>query len=168
MTMMSDLRLRNVTERDLARCFAIEQIAYAGDEAASKEKILKRIRQYPEGFIVLENDHEVIGFINCGATDRVEMADDEFKSLVGHDPKGKKIVIMSVVVHPDYQQQGMAGRLLVHFIDAMRTLGKTDLYLMCQTELIDLYARYGFVYLTESASDHGGLSWHEMRLTLLP
>ncbi|MFT4675746.1 MAG: ribosomal protein S18 acetylase RimI-like enzyme, partial [Reinekea sp.] len=59
MTMMSDLRLRNVTERDLARCFAIEQIAYAGDEAASKEKILKRIRQYPEGFIVLENDHEV-------------------------------------------------------------------------------------------------------------
>ncbi|WP_320823639.1 GNAT family N-acetyltransferase [Reinekea sp.] len=164
--MMSKLRLRIVAERDLDRCFTIEQVAYAGDEAASKEKILKRIRQYPEGFVVLENDREMIGFINCGATDRVEMADDEFKSLVGHNPKGKKIVIMSVVVHPDYQRQGMAGRLMVHFIAAMRALGKTELNLMCQTELIALYARHGFVYLAESASDHGGLSWHEMRLTL--
>ncbi len=63
---MSELNIRTVREQDLERCFEIEITAYSGDEAASKEKILKRIRTYPEGFIVLENDQEIIGFINAG------------------------------------------------------------------------------------------------------
>ena len=79
---------------------------------------------------------------------------------------GEHVVIMSVVVHPDYQRQGHAGRLMRHFIDAMRALGKADIYLICQRELIPMYAAHGFVHLGPSNSDHGGLSWHEMSLTL--
>jgi len=52
------------------------------------------------------------------------------------------------------------------FIDRMKALGKSDIYLICQTELIDMYARYGFVSLGASDSDHGGLSWNEMSLSL--
>ena len=63
---MSELNIRSVKESDLDRCFEIESVSYAGDEAASKEKILKRIKTYPEGFIVLENEVEIIGFINSG------------------------------------------------------------------------------------------------------
>ncbi len=163
---MTHLNIRNVTEQDIDRCYEIETNAYAGDEAASKEKILKRIRTYPEGFIVLENEREIIGFINAGATDNVVLSDEEFKELVGHDPKGKQIVIMSVVVHPDYQGQGMASRLMDEFIGRMKAMEKREIYLICQTELIPMYARFGYQDLGPSDSDHGGLSWHEMSLTL--
>ncbi|WP_370280438.1 GNAT family N-acetyltransferase [Pontibacterium sp.] len=163
---MSHLNIGNVTERDLDRCYEIETVSYGGDEAASKEKILKRIRTYPEGFTVLENEREIIGFINAGATDNVVLSDEDFKELVGHDPNGKKIVIMSVVVHPDYQGQGMAGKLMDDFIGRMKLMGKDEIYLICQKELITMYAKFGYQDLGPSESDHGGLSWHEMSLSL--
>lgn len=163
---MSMLVIRKVTESDLDRCFEVETVSYAGDEAATKEKILTRIQTYPEGFIVLENQDEIIGFINAGATHKVALSDEAFKELVGHDPQGEYIVIMSVVVDPKYQGQGMANRLLADFIERMAALGKKQIYLICQTELIPLYAKHGFVHLGESDSDHGGLSWHEMSLSL--
>ena len=71
---MPDVKIRTVKEQDLNRCFEIESVAYAGDEAATKDNILKRIKTYPEGFIILENDREIIGFINSGATHEVEPA----------------------------------------------------------------------------------------------
>jgi ribosomal protein S18 acetylase RimI-like enzyme len=163
---MPDVNIRIVKEQDLDRCFEIESVSYSGDEAATKDKILKRINAYPEGFIVLENDTEIIGFINSGATHEIELSDEEFKELVGHDPEGKYIVILSVVVHPAYQGKGMASKLMNSFIDRMKALGKSDIYLICQTELIDMYERFGFVDLGASDSDHGGMSWNEMSLSL--
>ena len=163
---MPDINIRIVTEQDLDRCFEIESVSYSGDEAATKDKILKRIKTYPEGFIVLENDREIIGFINSGATHEVELSDEEFKELVGHDPEGKHIVILSVVIHPDYQRKGMASKLMYRFIDKMKALGKTDIFLICQPELIGMYAGYGFVNLGESDSGHGDMSWNEMSLSL--
>ena len=163
---MPDLNIRIVNEHDLDRCFEIESVSYSGDEAATRDKILKRINTYPEGFIILEIDTEIIGFINSGATRKVELSDEEFKELIGHDPEGKHIVIMSVVIHPDYQRRGMASKLMHSFIDKMRSLDKSDIYLICQSELIDMYAGYGFVNLGISESDHGGMSWNEMSLSL--
>ncbi len=163
---MTDINIRIVNEHDLDRCFEIETVSYSGDEAATKDKILKRINTFPEGFIVLEDDREIIGFINSGATHEVELSDEDFKELVGHDSDGEHIVILSVAVHPSYQGKGMAGKLMNSFIDRMKALGKSDIYLICQTELIDMYAKYGFVDLGASNSDHGGLSWNEMFLPL--
>ena len=163
---MAEENIRIVKEQDLDRCFEIESVSYAGDEAATKDKILKRINTYPEGFIVLEIDGQIAGFINSGATHTVELSSEEFKELIGHDPEGKHIVILSVVVHPAFQGKGLASKLMNNFIDRMRAQGKSDIYLICQTELIDMYAKFGFVNLGESESDHGGLSWHEMSLSL--
>lgn len=163
---MSDVIIRTVEEEDLDRCFEIESVSYSGEEAATRDKILKRIKNFPEGFIVIENNREIVGFINSGATHEVKLSDEAFKELVGHDPDGKYIVILSVVVHPDYQGKGMASKLMNSFIDRMKALGKSDIYLICQTELIDMYAGYGFVSLGASDSDHGGLSWNEMSLSL--
>jgi len=163
---MARLTIRNVKESDVGRCFEIETLAYAGEEAATKEKIFTRIKGYAEGFIVLENENEIIGFINSGATHKVVLSDETFKELVGHDPDGRYIVIMSVVIHPDYQGQSFTTKLMNHFIAQMKQLNKTSIYLICQTELVEIYAKYGFTHLGESDSSHGGLSWHEMSLAL--
>lgn len=163
---MPMLNFRHPTPLDLDRCYEIETTSYAGDEAATKEKILKRIEIYPQGFLLLENEREIIGFINSGATDNIQLSDEAFKELIGHDSAGKTIVIMSVVTHLNYQRQGMASRLMKRFISDMKELGKHKIFLICQTELIPMYASYGFVNLGVSDSEHGGLSWHEMGLEL--
>ncbi|APC17951.1 GNAT family N-acetyltransferase [Pseudomonas frederiksbergensis] len=158
--------IRQVTRADLDRCFAIEIEAYEGDEAATREKIATRIATWPQGFIVAEVDGVVAGFINSGAAYQVEMADEAFKEMIGHDPDGPQVVIMSVVVHPDFQGQGLAKRLMTEFIARMRDLGKIRINLMCKERHVPLYAGLGFAYLKASASDHGGMAWHEMALDL--
>lgn len=164
--MEAKLMLREVVESDLNRCYEIETVSYGGDEAASKEKILMRISNYPQGFIVLEVNGVIAGFINSGACHEVVLSDEEFKELIGHDANGEHIVIMSVVVHPDYQGKGYAHTLLKEFITRMKQLKKSSIHLICQTHLVDLYASHDFVYQGESDSDHGGLAWHEMILDL--
>lgn len=163
---MTAVSIRYVEEKDIDRCFEIECAAYSGDEAATREKILNRIKTYSDGFIVLENDKEIIGFINSGAADEIQLSDEDFKELIGHDPDGKNVAIMSVAVHPQYQKQGYASKLMRHFLAMVKLLQKKEVYLICQTDLVAMYAKFGFVDLGPSDSTHGGLSWHEMSMVL--
>ncbi len=105
----TDHLIRQVIIEDLDRCYAIERAAYAGDAAATREKIAHRIREYPEGFILLEHEGVVAGFVSDGATDEVDLASEAFKDLEGHDPAGMQVVVLSVAVHPLFQGRGSLG-----------------------------------------------------------
>lgn len=153
---------RNARSVDAKRCFDIETSAYQGEEAATLGKIAKRIATYPEGFLILEMDGRVTGFINCGCAHTVEMADEEFKELKGHDPDAPNVVIMSVVIDPLHQGKGHARALMEEFVSRMQQMGKSAIYLMCKEQHIPLYEKLGYCYLRVSASDHGGKTWHEM------
>ncbi|MFV3402656.1 MULTISPECIES: GNAT family N-acetyltransferase [Pseudomonas] len=163
---MTTLHFRQPTLEDAERCHAIEISAYEGDEAATLEKIRTRIAQYPEGFLLLERQGEIIGFINSGCAFTVEMADEAFKELVGHDPAAPNVVIMSVVVDPAHQGQGYARRLMDAFIQRMNALHKQSIHLMCKEQHVELYRRMGYQYVQPSPSEHGGMAWHEMLMRL--
>ena len=153
---------RNARPTDARRCFEIETAAYDGDEAATLEKISRRIDVYPDGFLILEVEGEVVGFINCGCAHEVKMSDEEFKELIGHDPNAPNVVIMSVVVDPSQQNKGLSRALMDAFILRMRRMGKATIHLMCKEHHVPLYEKFGYRYLQPSASDHGGMTWHEM------
>ena len=157
---------RRPTLNDVDRCFEIEITAYEGDEAATREKIATRIADYPQGFLLLEVDGQAVGFINSGCAWEVVMSDEAFKELVGHDAVAPNVVIMSVVVDPQWQGKGYAAQLMHTFIDEQRALGKQSIHLMCKTQHIELYRKFGFAYIKPSESDHGGMAWHEMIKTL--
>ncbi|MDU8912552.1 GNAT family N-acetyltransferase [Aestuariicoccus sp. MJ-SS9] len=157
---------RNAQPSDADRCFEIETSAYEGDEAATHAKISKRIETYPDGFLVLEVNGRVVGFINCGCAHEVEMSDEDFKELIGHDPDAPNVVIMSVVVDPAEQGKGRSRALMDEFVGRMRRMGKATIYLMCKEHHVPLYEKLGYGYLRPSASDHGGMAWHEMSMTL--
>ncbi|MDH0303659.1 MULTISPECIES: GNAT family N-acetyltransferase [unclassified Pseudomonas] len=163
---MSTLTFRHALSTDVDRCYQIETSAYEGDEAATREKIATRIAQYPDGFLVLEADDQVIGFINSGCAHEVLMSDEAFKELVGHDPQAPNVVIMSVVLDPVHQGQGHASRLMTRFVEQMRERGKATIHLMCKARHVGLYERMGYAYVRPSASDHGGMAWHEMVMVL--
>lgn len=157
---------RLATAADLARCFHIESTAYEGDEAASEARIAKRIARYPQGFLVMELAGEVIGFINSGCAWEVVMSEEEFKELVGHDPAAPNVVIMSVVLDPAQQGKGYATLLMREFIERMRSADKRSIHLMCKERHVALYAKFGYRYVKPSASEHGGMAWHEMVMEL--
>ena len=160
------LTFREANIADADRCFAIETSAYEGDEAATHAKIGKRIETYPEGFLIAEDGGNVVGFINSGCAHEVEMADEAFKELIGHDPEAPNVVIMSVVVDPAAQGRGHSRALMKEFIDRMRRMGKVTIHLMCKDHHVPLYKKFGYRYLRPSASEHGGVAWHEMVMTL--
>ncbi|MDA5095207.1 GNAT family N-acetyltransferase [Aliiroseovarius sp. KMU-50] len=159
-------KFRNAQPSDAIRCFEIETSAYEGDEAATLEKISKRIEVYPDGFLILEIEGETVGFMNCGCAHNVEMSDEEFKELVGHDPNAPNVVIMSVVVDPAQQGKGLSRALMVEFVGRMKKMGKSAIYLMCKEHHVPLYERFGYRYLNPSTSGHGGMTWHEMSMEL--
>ena len=163
---MSTPHLRQPVIQDAERCYQIEIGAYEGDEAATLEKIRTRIAQYPEGFLILEVDGQIVGFINSGCARDVVMSDEAFKELVGHDPAAANVVIMSVVVDPAFQGRGYAKVLMNAFIQRMKTLDKQTIHLMCKEQHVELYRRMGYQYVQPSPSDHGGMAWHEMIMAL--
>ncbi|BBP83826.1 N-acetyltransferase [Pseudomonas sp. Pc102] len=163
---MSTPTFRNATLSDTDRCYQIEISAYEGDEAATREKIATRIGQYPEGFLILELDGAVVGFINSGCAHEVVMSDEAFKELVGHDAEAPNVVIMSVVIDPAYQGKGLSSLLMRTFVQRMREKGKATIHLMCKERHVELYRRMGYRYVQPSSSDHGGMAWHEMVMDL--
>ncbi|MBD3662351.1 GNAT family N-acetyltransferase [Sulfitobacter aestuariivivens] len=160
------IEFRNAKPPDATRCFEIEIDAYQGDEAATLEKISKRIEVYPDGFLILLMEGEIVGFINCGCAHEVEMSDEEFKELVGHDPDAPNVVILSVVVDPAHQGKGLSRALMTEFVGRMKRLGKSTIHLMCKEHHVPLYERFGYSYLQPSASNHGGMTWQEMSMKL--
>jgi len=151
---------------DTDRCYQIETQAYEGDEAATREKIATRIARYPQGFLVMELDGDIIGFINSGCARHVVMANESFKELVGHDADAPNVVIMSVVIDPAHQGKGHASLMMQTFVAQMARLGKQTIHLMCKARHVELYARLGYRYVKPSESDHGGMAWHEMTMDL--
>jgi len=163
---MSTPIFRQATPADVDRCYTIEITAYEGDEAATREEIATRINRYPEGFMFMELDGDVIGFINVGCAWDVVMSDEEFKELIGHDPAAPNVVIMSVVLDPDFQGQGYSSLMMREFVSRMKTMNKQTIHLMCKDRHVDLYAHFGYRYIKPSESDHGGMAWHEMMMEL--
>lgn len=163
---MSTTSFRQPVLSDAERCHAIEIGAYEGDEAATLKKIRTRISQYPQGFLLLEHEQSIIGFINSGCAHQVVMSDEAFKDLVGHDPLAPNVVIMSVVVDPAHQGKGYAKQLMSEFIMRMQAQGKQTIHLMCKEQHVALYRKMGYQYVQPSPSEHGGMAWHEMLMVL--
>jgi len=163
---MTRSTFRQAAPPDSARCFEIERAGYEGDEAATVEKISKRIAVYPEGFLLMEVDGQIVGFINSGCARHVVMSDESFKELVGHEPDAPNVVIMSVVVDPAHQGRGYSTLLMREFVGRMRRAGKAAIHLMCKSRHVDLYAKQGYRYVKLSDSTHGGMTWHEMIMEL--
>jgi len=71
-----------------------------------------------------------------------------------------------VVLDPAYQGKGYASLLMRQFIELMKKMDKRTIHLMCKTQHVELYKKWGYQYIKPSESDHGGMAWHEMLMKL--
>jgi predicted N-acetyltransferase YhbS len=162
----SNVLVRTVTPVDVERCAAIEAACFPPEEAASPERVAQRATTFARGFLVAELDGVVYGMVNGAASHRPDLADEEFKALVGHEEDGANLVIFSLAVHPDFQGRSLSTALVNAYLERAREDGRRAVLLLCKERLVPYYARFGFVDRGLSASTHGGARWHEMAVTL--
>ena len=162
---MIGINIRQVNKNDVDSCYRTEFTCYTSD-GATREKVLKRIMFFPEGFLVAESKGKIIGLINSASTDKEEITDEEFKDMVGHVKEGGNMVVFSLAVLPEFQGNGISKQLMARFIEVSKGLKKEKILLICKSDLIPYYQSFGFLYSGKSKSQHGGFEWHEMYLLL--
>ena len=159
-----DLNIRQATMNDLDRVTEIEAICFPEAEAASRESIEDRLKVYNDSFLVCETDGKMIGFINGGVINEKTIRDEFYGDASFHNSKGDYQSIFGVDVLPEYRQKGVAGQLIRALIEVAEKAGRKGLTLCCKEEKIHYYAKFGFVDIGKSKSEHGHAVWYDMVL----
>ena len=162
---MIDVDIRPANKHDVDGCFRTESACYTSD-GATREKILKRIMLFPEGFLIAASEGKIIGLINSASTDKEDITDEELKDMVGHVKDGENMVVFSLAVLPEFRGNGISKQLMARFIEVSKAMKKEKILLICKSELVPYYQNYSFLYGGKSNSKHGGFEWHEMYLLL--
>lgn len=158
------MELRKASAKDLDAIAAVEAVCFPEAEAASRESLQKRLAVYPDHFWLLEEDGNLISFVNGMVTSLPDLTDEMYEKADMHDPNGDWQMIFGVDTIPSHRKMGYAGKVLRAVIEESRQAGRKGLVLTCKERLIPFYAGFGFIDEGVSESDHGGVIWHQMRL----
>lgn len=158
------MKIRNANINDLNRITEIEKICFPDSEAASKKSFEGRLTDYPNHFWVLEDDNEIVSFINGLVTDKEHLEDEMYSNSSIHNENGAWQMIFGVDTIPEYRGRGCAGLLIKKMIENAKAENRKGLVLTCKDHLVKYYSKFGFIDEGISESNHGGVTWHEMRL----
>ena len=157
--------LRRATEADLDVVTALEAVCFPPAEAAGREAFDWRLRCYASHFWVLERDGRIISFVNGPVTKERDLVDEMFASPAYCDDSVEWQIIFGVATHPYYQHQGLASLVMRRFIADAKGNGCEVVVCACKEPGIPFCARFGYIDEGLSSSTHGGVPWHQMRLT---
>ncbi len=159
--------IRTATAADIEAVTALETACFPPAEAAARESMRWRLDTYPSHFWVAERDGQIVSMVNGPVTAERDLSDPMYDSPDYHnEQQGEWQMIFGVATHPSCQRQGLAGRLLRRVICQARAEGRRGVVLTCKEAKIAFYEQFGFRDEGLSASVHGGVPWHQMRLTL--
>ena len=159
------MNIRNATMEDLEFLTAIEAACFPPAEAATRESFAKRLAVYPNHFWLLEEDGQVVSFVNGMVTDEPLLRDEMFEDAALHNEDGAWQMIFGVNTLPEYRRRGLAGVLLERAAADARARGRKGCVLTCKDRLIHYYEKFGYRNEGVSQSVHGGVVWYDMRLT---
>ena len=159
------MHIRTASMSDLVALTAIEAACFPAAEAATEQDFAKRLAVYPDHFWLLEQDGEIVSFVNGMVTDEADLRDEMYTDASLHDPNGAWQMIFGVNTLPKYRRQGFAEQVLRRVIADAKAQGRKGCVLTCKEQLVHYYAKLGFKNEGVSESTHGGVVWYAMRLT---
>lgn len=160
------MNIRNGRISDVDELTAIEAECFPAAEAAERKSFEDRLKHYADHFWILEDDNgKIISFVNGMVTDEEHLTDKMYENASMHDENGAWQMIFGVNTLSKYRKNGYAETVLRRVIDDAKKQGRKGLVLTCKEKLIHFYGKLGFVDEGVSDSEHGGVVWHEMRLT---
>ncbi len=162
------ITIRKATPADAALLTNIEAACFPPAEAASRERFDGRLAVFADHFFILQVDGRPVGFINGMVTEELYIEDVMFEKAQMHRPDGAWQSIFGLDVLPQYRRRGYAARLMDAMIELARSQGRRGVTLTCKEHMLHYYAKFGFVPLGASASQHGGARWFDMVLEFTP
>ena len=160
------MNIRNGRISDVDELTAIEAECFPAAEAAERKSFEDRLKHYADHFWILDDDNgKIISFVNGMVTDEEHLTDKMYENASMHNENGAWQMIFGVNTLLEYRKKGYAETVLRRVIDDAKKHGRKGLVLTCKEKLIHFYGKLGFVDEGVSDSEHGGVVWHEMRLT---
>lgn len=160
------MNIRNGRISDVDELTAIEAECFPAAEAAERKSFEDRLKHYADHFWILEDDNgKIISFVNGMVTDEEHLTDKMYENASMHNENGAWQMIFGVNTLPEYRKKGYAEAVLRRVIDDAKKQERKGIVLTCKEKLIHFYGKLGFVDEGVSDSEHGGVVWHEMRLT---
>ncbi|MFR1112424.1 MAG: GNAT family N-acetyltransferase [Blautia sp.] len=159
------MKIRTAKMGDLKELTKVEAQCFPQQEAASKEVLRERLSVYPDHFRILEEDGQILSFINGMVTDEAKIRDEMFAEAHLHRLDGRWQAIFGVDTLPGYQKRGFASLLMEQVIADAKIQGREGCILTCKERLLPFYERFGYVNEGVSQSVHGGAMWYDMRLS---
>ena len=160
------MNIRNGRISDVDELTAIEAECFPAAEAAERKSFEDRLKHYADHFWILEDDNgKIISFVNGMVTDEEHLTDKMYENALMHNENGAWQMIFGVNTLPKYRKNGYAEAVLRNVISDAKEQSRKGLVLTCKEKLIHFYGKLGFVDEGVSDSEHGGVVWHEMRLT---
>ncbi len=159
--------IRKATMADLAQVTAVETACFLPAEAATEAEFKERLHFYGDHFWLLFADTtetKLIGFVDGMVTDLEDLTDEMYEKASMHQENGQWQMIFGLNTLPEYRRQGYAGILVKQVIAAAKEQGRKGVVLTCKEQLVHYYAKFGFEDEGVSASTHGNVVWHQMRM----
>ncbi|GHP13084.1 N-acetyltransferase [Lentilactobacillus fungorum] len=146
----------------LPEIMAIERSGFSSTEAATEAAMRDRIQLYPDTFITAVSDGQLAGYIVGPSFNQRYLTDDLFEHAQPNNPADPYQTVLSLVVAPTFQGQGIASQLLAELAKVAKHQHRQAITLTCLNQLVPFYERNGYVNEGISASNHAGEVWLNM------
>ena len=158
--------IRTARASDLEEIYSVETACFQKQFQISYDYYKLALSTCPERFYLLFVDHVLAGFINAMPTNKKDLKDSMLKGISDYDKNGSNLMVIGLMILPEYQHHGYATRLMKRFIRVSREEGKKRIVLTCRKELIDFYKKFGYIYQGISDSVLGYEVWYQLKLDL--
>lgn len=148
--------IRAASLEDLDLILNVERSAFPPDRQASLDTLRKRLKLFPQGCLVAEQNGELVGFETSLITRDISsiMELDKPDEAI-HDPAGIVYYLRSLAIKQDFQRRGIGKALMEKAIKLAGELNKQVFRFTAAQDVEDFYTKLGFERISEYKNFHG-------------
>jgi GNAT superfamily N-acetyltransferase len=151
---------------EIHKAHTIERESYSPQAAGSLEAFTERFQSFPNYFLLAYDANQLIGALNGVRLNHSDIANEELKRVSQIPHNGLHFCVLTVAVAEKKRRLGVGSALMQSLIKQARADKLHSINLMCEVKYIPFYEKLGFQYIQLSSSNHAGISWHELQMTL--
>ena len=136
--------IRTVTMNDLNDIVELESAAFKMTKEQTRNDMIGRFENYPDTFLVAQEDGKVIGHIFGPAFNKRYIEDELYFNNHPNQKDDRYQMILSLAVLPAYRKQWIATKLIEALVQVAKKQKRQAISLTCLPKLIKFYEKRGF------------------------
>lgn len=138
------VKIREATMRDLDDIVKIESDTFHMSQEMTRKDMIGRIKNYPDTFLVAEEDGHVVGHVFGPTFEKRYIEDDLYFDNHPNQKGDAYQAILSLAVAPEYRKKGIATKLLDEMAHVAKSENRKAISLTCLPKLFSFYEKRGY------------------------